>query len=144
MNRIKSFLLASMFLLPTMAQQAAAPAIPQDKKIEQKVEALLKKMTLEEKIGHERNRHTLHLWTRPKSRDNLHNGWNALSSKALYGLQRPLHRKRPYTGIISAQDLREKHFAPFLACVKAGALSVMANSCSVNGLPVHANYKILT
>ena len=51
MNRIKSFLLASMFLLPTMAQQAAAPAIPQDKKIEQKVEALLKKMTLEEKIG---------------------------------------------------------------------------------------------
>jgi hypothetical protein len=99
MNRIKSFLLASMFLLPTMAQQAAAPAIPQDKKIEQKVEALLKKMTLEEKIGHERNRHTLHLWTRPKSRDNLHNGWNALSSKALYGLQRPLHRKRPYTGI---------------------------------------------
>lgn len=52
MNRIKSFLLASMFLLPTMAQQAAAPAIPQDKKIEQKVEALLKKMTLEEKIGH--------------------------------------------------------------------------------------------
>lgn len=66
MNRIKSFLLASMFLLPTMAQQAAAPAIPQDKKIEQKVEALLKKMTLEEKIGHERNRHTLHLWTRPK------------------------------------------------------------------------------
>ena len=57
MNRIKSFLLASMFLLPTTAQQATAPAIPQDKKIEQKVEALLKKMTLEEKIGHERNRH---------------------------------------------------------------------------------------
>ena len=142
MNRIKSFLLASMFLLPTMAQQAAAPAIPQDKKIEQKVEALLKKKTLEEKIGHERNRHTLHLWTRPKSRDNLHNGWNALSSKALYGLQRPLHRKRPL--YISAQDLGEKDFAPFLACVKAGGLSIMTNSCSVNGLPVHANYKILT
>ncbi len=56
----------------------------------------------------------------------------------------------PFTGkdrtpvYISAQDLREKHFAPFLACVKAGALSVMANSCSVNGLPVHANYKLLT
>lgn len=48
-------MLASMFLLPTTAQQATAPAIPQDKKIEQKVEALLKKMTLEEKIGHERN-----------------------------------------------------------------------------------------
>lgn len=40
-----------MFLLPAMAQQATAPAIPQDKKIEQKVEALLKRMTLEEKIG---------------------------------------------------------------------------------------------
>lgn len=56
----------------------------------------------------------------------------------------------PFTGkdrtpvYMSPQDMREKHFAPFLACVKAGALSVMANSGSVNGMPVHANYELLT
>ena len=145
MNRIKIF---SCWQACFSCQQRRSKQLPQlfhkTKKIEQKVEALLKKMTLEEKIGHERNRHTLHLWTRPKSRDNLHNGWNALSSKALYGYSVPFTGKDRTPVYISAQDLREKHFAPFLACVKAGALSVMANSCSVNGLPVHANYKILT
>ena len=101
-------------------------------------------MTLEEKIGHERNRHTLHLWTRPKSRDNLHNGGTLFPLKHYMGYSVPFTGKDRTPVYISAQDLREKHFAPFLACVKAGALSVMANSCSVNGLPVHANYKLLT
>ena len=58
----------------------------------------------------------------------------------LFPLKHYMGYSVPFTGkdrtpvYISAQDLREKHFAPFLACVKAGALSVMANSCSVNGL----------
>lgn len=56
----------------------------------------------------------------------------------------------PWTGkdrtpaYISPFDLREKHFAPFLAGLKAGALTVMVNSASVNGMPMHANKEILT
>ena len=56
----------------------------------------------------------------------------------------------PWTGkdrtpaYISPFDLREKHFAPFLAGLKAGALTVMVNSASVNGIPMHANKEILT
>ncbi len=68
----------------------------------------------------------------------------AVSLKHYMGYRVPFTGKNRTPVYISAQDLREKHFAPFLACVKAGALSVMANSCSVNGLPVHANYKLLT
>ncbi len=56
----------------------------------------------------------------------------------------------PWTGkdrtpaYISPFDLREKHFAPFLAGLQAGALSVMVNSASVNGMPMHANKEFLT
>ena len=56
----------------------------------------------------------------------------------------------PWTGkdrtpaYISSFDLREKHFAPFLAGLQAGALTVMVNSASVNGMPMHANKDILT
>ena len=56
----------------------------------------------------------------------------------------------PWTGkdrtpaYISPADLREKHFAPFLAGLQAGALTVMVNSASVNGLPMHANKEFLT
>lgn len=45
---------------------------------------------------------------------------------------------------ISISDLREKCFAPFKACVEAGALTIMVNSGSVNGVPVHANRELLT
>lgn len=56
----------------------------------------------------------------------------------------------PYSGkdrtpsYISEQDLRERHFQPFLEAVKTGALSVMVNSGMNNGLPIHANYTLLT
>ena len=56
----------------------------------------------------------------------------------------------PWTGkdrtpaYISPANLREKHFAPFLAGLQAGALTVMVNSASVNGMPMHANKEILT
>lgn len=40
--------------------------------------------------------------------------------------------------------LREKHFAPFKEAVRNGALTIMVNSASVNGLPVHANKELLT
>ena len=45
---------------------------------------------------------------------------------------------------ISISDLREKCFAPFKECIEAGALTVMVNSGSINGVPVHANYELLT
>ncbi len=56
----------------------------------------------------------------------------------------------PWTGkdrtpaYISPNDLREKHFAPFLSGLQGGVLSVMVNSASVNGMPVHANKQLLT
>jgi len=45
---------------------------------------------------------------------------------------------------ISVQDMREKHFAPFLEALRHGALTVMVNSQSNNGMPLHANYEYLT
>jgi len=41
-------------------------------------------------------------------------------------------------------ELREKCFAPYKALVEAGALSIMVNSGSVNGQPVHASHKFIT
>lgn len=45
---------------------------------------------------------------------------------------------------ISESELREKCFAPFKACVETGALTIMVNSASINGVPVHANKQLLT
>ena len=45
---------------------------------------------------------------------------------------------------ISPQELREKHFAPYLEMIRHGALSVMVNSAMNNGLPLHANSELLT
>lgn len=45
---------------------------------------------------------------------------------------------------VSVAELREKHFAPFKAAIEAGALSIMVNSASVNGIPTHADYELLT
>lgn len=45
---------------------------------------------------------------------------------------------------LSPSDLREKYFPPFKACVEAGALTVMVNSASINGVPVHASKELLT
>lgn len=45
---------------------------------------------------------------------------------------------------VSVAELKEKHFAPFKAAVEAGALSLMVNSASVNGVPTHADHELLT
>ncbi len=45
---------------------------------------------------------------------------------------------------VSLSELREKHFAPFKAAIEAGALSVMVNSASINGIPTHADKELLT
>lgn len=59
-----------------------------------------------------------------------------------YGAPRTGRDRTP--AYISPSDLREKYFEPFRACIEAGALSVMVNSSSVNGVPLHASYKYLT
>ncbi len=45
---------------------------------------------------------------------------------------------------LSPAMLREKYFEPFKAAVQAGCLTIMANSASINGIPVHASYEYLT
>ncbi|MDL2212864.1 glycoside hydrolase family 3 C-terminal domain-containing protein, partial [Bacteroides sp. OttesenSCG-928-N06] len=59
-----------------------------------------------------------------------------------YGV--PVSGKDRTPSSITLQDMREKHFAPYLEMVKGGALSVMVNSAMNNGLPFHANYELLT
>lgn len=59
-----------------------------------------------------------------------------------YGAARTGRDRTP--SYISPSDIREKYFAPFKACVEAGALTIMVNSGSVNNIPMHANYELLS
>ena len=59
-----------------------------------------------------------------------------------YGLPRTGKDRTP--AYMPENELREKCFAPYKAMVEAGALSVMINSGSVNGQPVHASHKFIT
>ena len=78
--------------------------------------------------------------------DPNHIGRNEVAAclKHYMGYGAPFSGKDRTPSYISVQDLREKHFAPFLQAIRAGALSVMVNSGVNNGLPVHANYELLT
>ena len=68
----------------------------------------------------------------------------ATSMKHFMGYGVPWTGKDRTPAYISPANLRETHFAPFLAGLQAGALTVMVNSASVNGMPMHANKEILT
>lgn len=59
-----------------------------------------------------------------------------------YGAPRTGKDRTP--AYVSFSDLREKFFAPFKASAEAGALTVMVNSASINGIPTHANHTLLT
>ncbi len=59
-----------------------------------------------------------------------------------YGV--PVSGKDRTPSSVTESDLREKYFEPFRACIEAGALSLMVNSASNNGLPFHANHELLT
>lgn len=53
-------------------------------------------------------------------------------------------RDRTHSSISDA-DMREKHFAPYMAAAtRAHLLSIMVNSANNNGIPFHANAKYLT
>ena len=77
----------------------------------------------------------------PKHIDQQH---VAVSLKHYLGYGVPWSGKDRTPAYISPSDLREKHFAPYLAAIREGAASVMVNSASVNGMPVHANHELLT
>ena len=68
----------------------------------------------------------------------------AACMKHFMGYGAPVSGKDRTPSSITVQDLREKHFAPYLEMVRNGALSVMINSAMNNGLPFHANYELLT
>lgn len=78
--------------------------------------------------------------------DANHIGSNNVAAclKHYMGYGAPFSGKDRTPSYIPVNDLREKHFAPFLQAIRAGALSVMVNSGINNGLPVHANYELLT
>ncbi len=58
-----------------------------------------------------------------------------------YGV--PVSGKDRTPSSIARSDLREKYFAPFMASIRAGALSLMVNSGLDNGMPFHANRELL-
>ncbi len=78
--------------------------------------------------------------------DPNHIGKNSIAAcmKHYMGYGVPVSGKDRTPSSITLQDMREKHFAPFLESIRAGALSVMVNSAMNNGLPFHANYELLT
>lgn len=78
--------------------------------------------------------------------DPNHIGANHIAAcmKHYMGYGVPVSGKDRTPSSITLQDMREKHFAPYLEMVKNGALSVMVNSAMNNGLPFHANYELLT
>lgn len=72
-------------------------------------------------------------------------GYNvATSVKHYMGYGAPFSGKDRTPAYISPQLLREKYFEPFRAAAMAGALTMMVNSASINGVPVHASYEYLT
>lgn len=68
----------------------------------------------------------------------------AVSAKHYMGYSQPRTGKDRTPAYIPESELREKCFAPFKACIEEGALTVMVNSASVNGIPVHANKELIT
>ena len=59
-----------------------------------------------------------------------------------YGV--PVSGKDRTPSSVTRNVLREKYFAPFMECIRAGALSLMVNSASNGGMPFHADRELLT
>ncbi|MGI6242400.1 MAG: glycoside hydrolase family 3 N-terminal domain-containing protein [Prevotella sp.] len=68
----------------------------------------------------------------------------AVSLKHYLGYGVPRTGKDRTPAYIPDYEIREKHLAPFKAGVESGALSIMVNSSSVNGVPMHINKHYLT
>ena len=77
----------------------------------------------------------------PNHIDKYHVG---TSTKHYFAYGAPWSGKDRTPAYLSPQMIREKYFEPFKAAALAGTLTMMVNSGSVNGVPVHASYDYLT
>ena len=77
----------------------------------------------------------------PNHIDRFHVG---TSTKHYFAYGAPWTGKDRTPAYLSPQIIREKYFEPFKAAALAGTLTMMVNSGSVNGVPVHASYEYLT
>lgn len=68
----------------------------------------------------------------------------AVSCKHYMGYGVPVSGKDRTPSSIAAADLREKHFAPFLECIKAGSFTIMVSSGVNNGVPFIVNKELVT
>lgn len=66
------------------------------------------------------------------------------STKHYFAYGAPWSGKDRTPAYVSPQMLREKYFEPFKTAALAGTLTMMVNSASINGVPVHASYEYLT
>ena len=66
------------------------------------------------------------------------------STKHYFAYGAPWTGKDRTPAYLSPQMLREKYFEPFKAAALAGTLTMMVNSASINGVPVHASHEYLT
>ena len=66
------------------------------------------------------------------------------STKHYFAYGAPWTGKDRTPAYLSPQIIREKYFEPFKQAALAGTLTMMVNSASINGVPVHASYEYLT
>ena len=66
------------------------------------------------------------------------------STKHYFAYGAPWSGKDRTPAYLSPQMIREKYFEPFKSAALAGTLTMMVNSASINGVPVHASYEYLT
>ena len=77
----------------------------------------------------------------PNHIDQFHVG---TSTKHYFAYGAPWTGKDRTPAYLSPLMIREKYFEPFKQAALAGTLTMMVNSASVNGVPVHASYEYLT
>ena len=77
----------------------------------------------------------------PNHIDQYHVG---TSTKHYFAYGAPWTGKDRTPAYLSPQIIREKYFEPFKQAALAGTLTMMVNSASINGVPVHASYEYLT
>lgn len=77
----------------------------------------------------------------PNHIDRFHVG---TSTKHYFAYGAPWSGKDRTPAYLSPQMIREKYFEPFKQAALAGTLTMMVNSASINGVPVHASYEYLT
>ncbi len=77
----------------------------------------------------------------PNHIDRYHVG---TSTKHYFAYGAPWTGKDRTPSYLSPQMIREKYFEPFKEAALAGTLTMMVNSASVNGVPLHASYEYLT